>query len=819
MARVLRITDAAHDRVKNPFFSEWTGLGIPTDWIDTGSPTITRVENVGSIESLVGAYTVEVRNSSSQNVRGLYQDITTGLIAGKTYYVKVRVKPVAGNGRLYAWDGGTFNNPVIAVSSPASEWQELIVQKEAGSGGIRIGLIALVNGDRAYFDLVQLATFHVELIDAEYSPLFRVTNWEIQVPDFKGSGTYASSALAEGRRLIDGVWGTIEQAITFHVRGDADPATTTQIIAESKLEELFAALQAARNYQKTSWLPYPVYVQYKSDQGSDFVYALLINARIPQLGDVFTIDYAQLVLKDLDLEIEHSIPTHLPPGAAAAVLAGNMETYNSQAYGNIDQSDAYEPRGDFVFVGNKHGTCNITNMHLGTGGANLIGGAFARAIVANGTTTYFGINTSLSGSGPFTSIVLHISRAAVASTATGQWQLYTGSAWVDASAYVYDSSNGFTSTGWHVVSFYKDLLHAPASPGGSLPTGWWIRYVVTGNYTTTAQIDREIFTANWNYINIPPGATFGSIEALAGIDGISYGATAAGRASRVVMGLRSLSRGASFRSVINLGNVQNDANVSVAYSGMSAADPSASGLSREWNTGMVALHGSTGAAYAEITLNSTITPEYVGEFRVFLDIHYSPNSSTTAQLTYGISAGLPYEENEVVKVVKTSGAEIIDLGLMRIDPDVLAGLTTTSIKIRINVNSTSTLLTLSRIFLIPVDEYSMDSGLGDNPPGVNSVWSPSLWAQFGSVRYSRAHHKTLFSIVSGSWEKARLLSRFITKAPGPMILQTGGWQRLHFVFMNQGTTSSPPFEYHSNAGIMVGMRLQANYRYFAVRGD
>ncbi|MFZ1397153.1 MAG: carbohydrate binding domain-containing protein, partial [Candidatus Promineifilaceae bacterium] len=272
MSRVLRITDAASRRVSNPIFDDWTS-GVPTNWVSTGTPTLAQIVSEGTVQSYASAYAVDVLNGSTQAVRGIYQDITD-LVEGQTYYVSVYVRPVVGTVRLYAWDGGgTSNAEFVESTAVTGEWQQLIVKKVATSGGIRIGLIAFNASSRAVFDLVQIATFNIEFIEGVYDTHFRVTNWDIAVPDYKGGGVFSSSPVAEGQKLIDGYWDNVSQTISFHLRGDTD-----QNEAANKLGELFQALQAARDFSKTSWVRDPVYMQFKAENETNYRYAFIANA-------------------------------------------------------------------------------------------------------------------------------------------------------------------------------------------------------------------------------------------------------------------------------------------------------------------------------------------------------------------------------------------------------------------------------------------------------------------------------------------------------------------------------------------------------------
>ena len=814
MSRVLRITDANTRKISNAVFDNWTS-GVPDNWTATGSPTTAQTISEGTIQTFASAYALDIRNASTQAIRGYYQDITD-VNSGQTYYISVYVKPTTGNVRLYAWDGGGTSNAVF-VESSGTEWQQLIVEKTAVSTGIRIGLIAFDAGSQAVFDLVQLATFNIEFIEGVYSSFFRVTNWEVQVPDYKGSGVFSSSPVAEGRKLIDGYWDNVVQTITFHLRGDGDTDITTQNAAAEKLSELFNALQAARDFSKTSWVRDPVYMQYKADNETNYRYAFIANARIPQLSDQYNIEFAQLVMLDLDLIIEHPVAFGMPPGEGAPVLSGVRTAFNNQDYGQYDSSGNEYDIAEWVEFTNRHTLANISNMHLGTGGANLIGGSLPRNVAASNTTSYFGINTSLTDAGPFMHLVFHVSRAAVGSV-TGDWQYYdSGGGWTSLGTLAdIDTSNGFTETGIHYVTFRFSQNWTTLSPGGSLPTGYWVRYVATGTYSTVPQIDREVYTPTRNYLEFPADAIGGNISALIDIEARSIVGSPIW-IDRLVGGLWSVERGADFQSIINLGGEQNHSDIAITYdSGVSAV----SNPTDEWSTGVVARSTAASEKYVDITISGDLAQQYIGEFRCFATIFKDSAATVSVRVSYKSLPGMPFEDNRSAQygTLSTDYLNAYDLGLITIDPESLGGRYPEEILIRLYTDADTTdNLDRHYLVLIPVDEYQFDTALQTLYTGNDSRWDKytSEVAIIGSANFQKAMNRTNFVIVNES-NHNDVNVRFVTRANGPMILHNNSQQRLYFFPMYSTTTQGA---WACRTSALVSCRLHHNPRYLGMRGS
>jgi hypothetical protein len=528
---------------------------------------------------------------------------------------------------------------------------------------------------------------------------------------------------------------------------------------------------------------------------------------------MYNIEFAQLVMKDLDLIIEHPVAFGMPPGEGRPTLSGTRMTYNSQNYGNYDENGDVLDTAEKVFFANRHNICNFTNMHIGTGGSNLIGGSFPRSVFSGTTTTYFGINTSIADAGPFNSIVFHVSRAAVGGSGI-TWEIYISGSWTGISP-VWDTSSNFSATGTHIMRFSNttDI----SSPGGSIPTGHYIRATPNSSFSTVPQIDREIYAVNKNYLEFPVDAIDGHIASIAGI--LGHNLTSSGlQVERLIGGLRSLSRGEDFQSIINLGDVQNHSDITINYDTGVSSTYDVAGNDAEHSTGYVARGGTTSERYVEVVIAGDLAREYIGEFRAFL-VAYKLNTSTvTAHLEYRLAEGMPYEVNEAVEQGATTSLFpfIIDLGGVVIDPEGDSDLFG-HVTLRIyTTTSTSDNFDRHALILIPVDEYQFDSDLGQLFVNTASRWSGvgNDRAIFGSVQFPKDFGRSHFVLVDDT-DLTQKRAKWITKANGPMILQADAKQRLYFITMNNRGDEAWEFEPQITIKAVIGH----NPRYLGMRGS
>jgi len=146
--RALVVEEATSNYVLNPVFGAWTGA-VPTGWTAVNSPTTSQSTSFVYAHT----YSCRIESASAALSRGIYNDVTAGIVNGTSYRVSVWVYVVSGTAQLAASDGRAWTNQVTANSSGLG-WQRLEVTK-VGSSGIRVALLMTTVGD-AYFDGVQV---------------------------------------------------------------------------------------------------------------------------------------------------------------------------------------------------------------------------------------------------------------------------------------------------------------------------------------------------------------------------------------------------------------------------------------------------------------------------------------------------------------------------------------------------------------------------------------------------------------------------------------------------------------------------------------
>lgn len=199
----------------NASFEEWSG-GVPVGWISSNSPTITQEENFARH----GDYGVRLANPSTQNYRGVYQDVS-GLSAGQSYTAHVWVYLHAAlAARLLLTDGGGFANGV-AVTANSLGWQQLVATKVAPAGGsIRVTLAA--------YDPASDATFDTVMLELGAS----ATSWHLADKDYLENTSALAGRAASGRYTVQFMGGDLRILSPLDVElGDIGPTPTDTLLA------------------------------------------------------------------------------------------------------------------------------------------------------------------------------------------------------------------------------------------------------------------------------------------------------------------------------------------------------------------------------------------------------------------------------------------------------------------------------------------------------------------------------------------------------------------------------------------------------------
>src|SRR3990167_589984 len=248
----------------------------------------------------------------------------------------------------------------------------------------------------------------------------------------------------------------------------------------------------------------------------------------------------------------------------SAVETSATQVFNAVTYGRAATT------ANEVFVGNRWNNANITNIWrfdaTGPTYTALFGTALPYdlfpAVPAAGDILYIGSDNAVADSGPFASVILDISIAAA--NITTIIPEYWNGAWVTLPRYS-DDTAFFTNTGVRSFSFEQISDWTTTAINGV--TAWWIRFritVVGGGPTPPRQANRQPYAVTWPDISIDDLQVRGDIPALARYILTTHTYQGGGTPGaqqliyRVTAGLRSLSRGSTFRNYINLSDEQNN---------------------------------------------------------------------------------------------------------------------------------------------------------------------------------------------------------------------------------------------------------------------
>jgi len=484
-------------------------------------------------------------------------------------------------------------------------------------------------------------------------------------------------------------------------------------------------------------------------------------------------------------------------------------------YGNVDDSAEPDPTTDNeAFVSNKHTMAQITNWHIGTGGANRIDQTFPTQLHnATGTgSTYFGVDDSMPNSGPFDSLVFDIETVQVGATVV--WEYWNG-AWVTLS--VTDNSEGFTNKGVHSVHWIPPSDWAKASPGGSIPSGYYVRVrtTVAGSVDPTQQ-NRNPYTICWPYVEIAASAVPGNIKALARLwlHGQSGDSTARHAPKAVFLALRSVSKGGAFTPFINLGDTQLLPGTTVAASSGATVSTNLYAPSGR----AIDLAKGTGQVFPIVVeFNETIAPQYRGKFRIFLRYTFDI-TGTDYDLSLQFNANINLFQGDLFHttdtLTTTAGAgdlRYLDFGEVII-PDYVDEF---EIVLVAQGSNTTAQITIVDIIVLPVDEWSARF---DDPTLIGATVTYGLTPHLGVLprHYLDLNHLNPKGVTSELIRtEGDVTKALFTPQVGHIFFQNNEKQRIFFFQVGEpasNTLWSRPFN-------SLSVQAFRNAQFLGFRGD
>lgn len=526
----------------------------------------------------------------------------------------------------------------------------------------------------------------------------------------------------------------------------------------------------------------------------------------------------------------------LRTSGGALLFGGGINQFFSQGTSTAD--DVYEVGQsatceNAVYVANKHSNANLTHVKQFT---NVTGGFVSLQYETNppyqllpdppafNDAVYFGIRTTLSDvdANGFSSLVLDIT--VPQNDITGvTWEYWSGFAWTALT--VQDNTNGFSNQGVNSVHWMVPTNWAITTVDGV--TGYWVRARVNSigpSPISPIHSGTYVYTITSTYVEVEEGAVGGVLPALAQIKWYNRaddsGVAIAAEIDRVMVGLRSYSRGPAFNAYLNISDTQVPFGFSLskdndgAWSSQVGA-PTGRYLSVSHAS---AARLSTWNDLVTFSLGTTIARDFYGQFRLFVRVKRTGGTSITWRLRgktiFGSGGGSV--TSKTAYVTTTDDWEVVDLGLIAIPSAQLSQFQNNlgdqvSLSVQGYATSTGVALALYDLILIPVDEWAIDSQLPELALGTNAEVVNGNYLDIDSISNLRA--SPVMGLNRTNSDLVRSIYQTITN--GPAILQAEARQRLWFLVMK---FNSGPY-WKATPHIAGSVQVFKQQRYLGLRGD
>jgi hypothetical protein len=459
---------------------------------------------------------------------------------------------------------------------------------------------------------------------------------------------------------------------------------------------------------------------------------------------------------------------------------------------------------DEVYVANKDNAAQIQSIYRfdDSGAAfsgNLVGGARPFDLfpdpLAVDDCLYLG-----SGTGPFCSLVFDVGDVADG-TAVFAWEYWDGAAW-SALTVVPDVTNAdqfIQSDVWAIVWEQPDDWDTVSVNGDDY---YWVRArVTTASGNTPTQQNRDIYTVIKSSSDIDEDEIAGDITAIAKINTVTLDTTR-GKAEKIIVGLRSDSRGTDFVQHINCSG-QNNASIDITVDNDTAVQadidrPSGSGLQTQFPDTVMERR-----FYIEI--EPPLSNVYYGRYRAFMRAQQTYGTTVDdgdIQSYLNVAMGSATRSNTVGNVAIGDDWHYFDYGIITLPPSILPEIYEGTIRIDCYASDANGAVYIDWVdlVLVPVDEYAVeirqDADAINNTGDITTADSVSYIGKsnvFSVLRYESDYE--IYDIPT-------------VIASGPLQLQANADQRL-FWFVPDASK----YEW------LGRIQVWKNERYLTFRGD
>lgn len=532
--------------------------------------------------------------------------------------------------------------------------------------------------------------------------------------------------------------------------------------------------------------------------------------------------------------------TNLPEwGSDMDFVAGYMDgaTYDNNPANPVLPVGGCDVEG--LFFTNSHHYTELTSVFnydasAGTYSANLLTTPLDYYLfpqfIAAGDIAYFFANSGGDFGGTFSNIVLNLlTDMGHIFIGTYAWEYYNGG-WVtleSTASDVRESPDNWNETlGPYMMSFTVPSDWVPVTVNGVTGYAVRLRILTFSDGWSPTQVDNQIYTVTWPYLEIPATSVSGDLPAITRLilQNLSDDDAAEGRwrnTDTIYMGLRSVSRGDHFTAYINLSDVQKIQNWTLTHEGAGAAfysDVAApTGRCLRYNPVLA----TTDETILEIWINEDIE-QYYGAYRVFLrGVNEGGFPDDIARLTFKLSVGRSDDTSEANILwesderpwISVGTSALIDFGELILPPYQLRHdeqLQTLVLHIRAtNPDTDYKAIRLYDIILIPVDEWFASITQSVDPTSSYD----GVVNGFGIMLDSVGHPKQSLRVLGLSTDLNDIVFNFRVDGT-PMMLQANTAQRLWFFTLSHDDTVLR----FSRPDLVHGGKMAGANRYFSMRG-
>ena len=461
------------------------------------------------------------------------------------------------------------------------------------------------------------------------------------------------------------------------------------------------------------------------------------------------------ILKSIDCGNNWAVDSTLPTAYVYAIhcavdntkWAGDNGRFLSLAAAQFTLGQSGTTKNQ-IFIANHHKESNLTTIWSFDDTALTYSALFPAAsfpfalfpaVAAAADIVYFGTDTSLADTGPFTSLVFDLSVGASATTSyTVVWEYWNG-AWVSLT--VQDNTSQLSLVGVHTVAWEAPSDWATTSVNST--TGYYIRArlsALSGTFTNPVQQTRDIYSPGTAFVEISDGQAKGIVESLGKVqitnrsdNGGPGGSNPQLYYNRLLIGAKDVDAHENFRAFLNFADEQNPDGVSVDVSidtdsATSFVDNLAAAVGRAAFFDASASTLDSLIDRVKITLTTTEARDYYGIYKVFVRGKQTGGTAGEVSLRLKIVTGTGgiSSLSEIQTTASTNDHELIEFNepvrlpvSAMFTPDELGD--ETSISLQIAASASDADFYAYDIFLLPVGTMYVD--LLDTTNSANSAIS------------------------------------------------------------------------------------------------